>query len=113
MKNYRYYAEMPEDRGSKSGSRGYDPFTREWLRDLADDYRGHNNCIAVPLENGHRMFQGSTLRFDIYSAVNDRSNSPVEGSSTDGEYLRKRCVRIDAELARRLHPALFDYLERP
>jgi hypothetical protein len=48
---------------------------------------------------------------DAFVAVSGRSNSPVELGVPSEDYLRKRCVRIDADLARKLHPNLFARLE--
>lgn len=110
MKNYRFYAEMPAARGSKSASKQYGAFTRRRLEYCA--LRGeHVNCIAVPLEKGQPMWQGSTLNMDAFGGVTDRMNSPVEGISSSRDYLRKRCVRIGADLAATLHPRPAAYLK--
>lgn len=110
MKGYRFYAEMDEARGSKSASKRWGAFNRNWLQWYANE-NGYVNCIAVLLENGQPMYQGSTMRFDVISAVNGCSNAPVCLGGADNDYLRKRCVRIDEDLARRLHPRLFSVLE--
>ncbi len=113
MKGYRFYAEMPADRGSKSGSKKWEPFTKAFLAWLAKD-NFHNNCIAVPLdEKGQPMWCGNTFKMDAYVTDTDRSNSWPMGGVVERDYLRERCVRIDAALARKLHPKLFTYLERP
>ena len=112
MKGYRFYAELPDSWGSKSASKKQPAFTRKLLEGYAG--RGsHCNCIAVPLEDdGRPMYQGSTLNFDAFGVVLTHTPRSVEGVSSNAEYLRKRCVRIDEALARRLHPQLFTYLER-
>lgn len=119
MKNYRFYAELPDGQNSKSGSKHVYAFTREYLQNIADTGIC-NNCVAVLLDDkGQPLWHTPGLSstpsdsMDAISAVNGRSNAPVESCSVDRGYLRKRCVRIDETLARRLHPNLFAYLERP
>lgn len=111
MKDFKFYAELPDDgRQSKSGSKHYYAFTRAHLQDKAD--RGlRNNCIAIPLENGRPVYQGSTLNFDAFGVVLNNIPRSVEGCSSNQGYLRAKCVRISEELARCLHPNLFLYLE--
>lgn len=112
MKGYRFYAELPDSRGSKSGSKKWAPFTRRTLTNDAD-HGFHNNCIAVPLDDrGYLYWLHGMLMADCFAAVHGTSNSPVHGTSHSCDYLRIRCVRISAELARRLHPNLFAYLEK-
>lgn len=118
MKNYRFYAEMDEERGSKLASMRWGAFTRSWLNWFANE-NGYVNCVAIPLdEKGDPLWQqpGMSMHrsdfMDAIAAVNDRSNAPVESFSVERGYLRKRCVRIDEALARRLHPRLFSYLEK-
>lgn len=112
MKDFKFYAEMPEDRRSKSASIKFDAFTRDNLRTLAS--RGlHNNVIAVPLDDaGRPLWIGDTTSMDAFVTQVDRSNSPVAGGVVQQEYLRKRCVLIRESLARQLHPNLFFHLEK-
>lgn len=111
MKNFHFYAELPEARGSKSASKHWGPFTVSVLWGIA--HTGlRNNCIAVPLENGRPMYQGNTLNFDAFGVALEGVHNSVEGVGTTRDYLRKRCVRISEDLARKLHPALFTYLEK-
>lgn len=111
MKGYRFYAEMPETRGSKAGTKDYVPFTRKYLRQLAEG-RHHNNCLAVLVDELGPIPSARHSGFDAFCASTDRANEGrIELGSPMPEYLRKRCVRIDADLARRLHPNLFAFLE--
>jgi len=111
MKGYRFYAEMPEARGSKSGSKRHRPFTRRWLEAHAIA-GGRNNVIAVLLdEKGQPLWTPGTNCMAAICPINDCSNAPVQSGSPSIDYLRTRCVRIDAELAKKLHPNLFSYLE--
>ncbi len=48
---------------------------------------------------------------DCISAVQDISNSGVCGSSVSRGYLDERTTRIDEATARKLHPALFAFLD--
>lgn len=113
MKEYRFYAEMPEQQRSKSGSKQHLPFTRRTLRGLAEG--GHyNNCIAVLLdEKGGPLYHPHDDCVDAFAPLFERANSDVMLSGPSQGYLRRRCVRIDEALARRLHPALFLRLDAP
>ncbi len=108
---YRFYAEMPDGRGSKSASKRYVAFTRGWLS-VASEKGLHCNVIAVPLEKGKPLYvrgDGPT-RMDAFCAVAGPSNSFVEGSTVESGYLRERCVRVSKELALKLHPRMASYL---
>lgn len=111
MKGYRFYAELPDGRASKSASKRYAAFTRANLEQLAA--RGaHNNCVAVPLdEAGRPLWQGATMNADAVVSVRGTPNSPVCGGSVSRDYLRTRCVRVPQALACQLHPNLFTYLD--
>ncbi len=112
MKDFHFYAEMREARGSKAASKEWDAFTRKHLQALAA-LGFKNNCIAVPLENGRPLWQGNTMMMDAIVTANELTNRWPVGGSVEQDYLRKRCVRVSEELARQLHPNLFRYLERP
>jgi hypothetical protein len=114
MKGYRFYAEMEDARCSKSASKRWSPFTRGYLQNLAAG-SWHNNCIAVLLdESGQPLWCGKDRdQMDAICPVNGRPNASVELGLPSIGYLRTRCVRISAELAKKLHPNLFTYLEAP
>ncbi|MGA1831626.1 hypothetical protein [Rhizobium wenxiniae] len=111
MKDVHFFAEMPEERKSKSASKAYPhhPWTRETLRSFAMGGL-HVNVVAVIQGtarlgeiNGHKR----DVHYDSVSAVYDHENSAVASTGVTDGYLRKRAVRIDEALARKLHPALF------
>lgn len=112
MKGYSFYAEMQEARNSKSGSKRWLPFTRAMLAEgAARDQRC--NVVALYLDSKGRPFwQPGGDCADAVCPVFDVQNSPVETASVSRKYLRQRCVRVPEALARKLHPALFDYLDR-
>lgn len=111
MQKYRFYAEMPDNRRSKSASRHFGAFTRKMLERLAAA-GGHVNCIAVLLENGKPLWCGiGGLRMDAIACDVERGNGPVVLGTVDRDYLRQRCVRITADLAAKLHPRLATYLK--
>lgn len=112
MKGYRFYAEMPDQQRSKSGSKNQWAFNREFLHRVADTGM-HNNCIALMLEDGRPMWNSAGDKMDAIVPAGLRSNSAVCSGQVDQGYLRKRCVRIDAELARQLHPCLFSLIGSP
>lgn len=111
MNNYRFYAEMEDARSSKAASKRWPAFTRERLEGMAAG-GWHCNVIAVLLdEKGKTCWCGNTDKMDAFVAVSSQPNPPVELGTPSLGYLRKRCVRISEELARRLHPNLFKRLE--
>lgn len=101
MKGFRFYAELPENRGSKAANKRYRAFNRQYLESVARDGM-HVNCIAVMHANG----QNDVGDWDSFAPVSDRANAPVEAASVQGDYLRRRCVRISSDLALKLHPNL-------
>ena len=112
MKGFRFYAEMPQERKSKSASKA-NPFswTVAVLREKAD--QGFRcDLVAVPLcDMGCQLWQGNTLNFETISlAIEGNPLSYCIGVS-HREYLAERCTRIPEGLARKLSPELFRYLE--
>lgn len=110
MKGFQFYAEMPEARKSKSANKSFphNPFTRKQLEKIADS-GGRNNCLAVSTEN----VNGRSWRHypEGPSSVIDCNPYCINWNSYSLDYLKTRCVRISEELARKLHPELFAYLE--
>lgn len=108
---YRWYAEMPESRGSKSATKYHNAFTRAFLQNvIALGFR--HNCVAVPLNgDGQPLWIPGTLMMDAYAGVNDQSNAPVAGTTVEQAYLRRRCLRITPGMVEKLHPNLFNYLK--
>jgi hypothetical protein len=113
MKGFKFYAVMPNDRKSKSASKAYpfDPFTRRRLQEKANA-GGVGECLALSIDDhGGRSWRYNPeaatcgLDFEQYGPTHITMN----GVSL--EYLAARCVLISEELARLLHPALFEYLE--
>lgn len=101
MKGYRFYAEMPPERGSKSASKRYphQPFTRAAVRELAE--RGARlECLAVLAGPRH----------DTLDALAHEPGGIALVPAT-ADFLRKRCVRIGEDVARKLDPSLFAYLD--
>jgi hypothetical protein len=112
MKDFHFYAEMPEGRKSKSASKAYpfQPWTRATLKRYAAEGRHVNVCAVLVSDSAYLSAQGDVMR-EAISALLDQPNSPVCGSSASRGYLDKRTVRIDEATARLLHPALFAYLD--
>lgn len=109
MNGFHFYAEMPEERKSKSASKAFphQPWTRKTLQGYAD--KGINvNVTAVSTEREHRHH--GTI--DAIGAVYYHPNSDVATTGVSRDYLRKRTVRVPEALARKLHPALFEVLDR-
>lgn len=105
MEGVRFYAEMQDERGSKSGSRRWKPFTRATLAAGAEEGQ---RCNVVAIFPGNSRLGD---QWDGIGSVLGTSNSPVCSVSPDSGYLRKRCVRVSEALARKLHPRLFATLD--
>lgn len=109
MNGYKFHAEMPEARKSKGASKAYPaPFTRAGLKALAASGGLCNVCAAF----GESFLSQGGVMVEIVSAVFSHENSSVACNSASREYLLERTVRIDEATARKLHPALFSYLDR-
>lgn len=112
MKGFRFYAEMLEERKSKSASKAYPffPWTVKALRKhAAQGFR----CDVVALildDNGRPVYSGQWIADAIGVAISDNRLSYCHAGVAD-DYLRSRCVRIPEDLARILSPELFRYLE--
>lgn len=120
MKGFRFYAEMPEARKSKSASKAYPffPWTVAALESRADagEFAGHlvnlAPCVtAVELDDSGRPVWNNDGTFGIVAAAIDGNHHSYGYCSASREYLAKRCVRIPETLARKLSPELFNYLE--
>lgn len=107
MNGYKFFAVMPNARKSKSASIKH---PMSWTRATMHYHAKHGayvECLAVTTDGaGHENLECA----GALMADNDQA---VCGSSTSRDYLRKRCVRISESLARKLHPALFRYLDQP
>lgn len=103
MKGYKFYAEMPDSWGSKSGCKSHRSFTRATLREW-------NHC-PVAAVFGDVWLDGGNPVYECVASVYFHENSAVGTTAIAVDRLRKRCVRIDEALARRLHPALFEGLD--
>lgn len=112
MKGFQFYAVLPQARGSKAASKAYphDPFTVERLRQKATAGQ-RVECFALDIAD----HAGQSWRYNPQGAAcvldfeSDRAS--IGFTSVSLEWLRKRCTRIPATLARELHPELFEYLE--
>lgn len=111
MDGYRFFAVMSDARKSKSASKQYpmQPWTRKTLESYADAGR-YVECMAVSDES---FISDGQVCYECAGALIADNDQAVCGSSTSRDYLRKRCVRISESLARKLHPALFRYLDQP
>lgn len=111
MKGYHFYTTMPDERKSKSASKAWPrPFTRATLRDFAQEAPCYVECLAVDPESFSDGMPGGR-KFECAGALQADNDQAVCGSSCSREYLRDRCIRISEAPARKLHPALFRYLE--
>ena len=114
MQGYRFYAVMPESRGSKSASKAhpFDPWTVARLKAKADEgFRA--DLVAVMLDPhrpGQPVYTNAGYLESLSPAIEGNPLSyAVNGVSRD--YLAKRATRVPADLARRLSPELFTRLE--
>jgi hypothetical protein len=112
MKGYRFYAEMPESRGSKSASKKNPLFhwTVKALRERAA--AGFKACVtAIDLQDDGRPYFNNDGTICATATAIDGNHLSYCGASVSGDYLRLRATRIPEELARQLSPELFRYLE--
>lgn len=110
MKGFRFYAVMPDERKSKSASKRYPhaPWTRAYLKACAE--RGeYVECVGVAIDASW-VSDGAVL-YECAGALMKDNDQAVCGSSCSTAFLRERCTSIDEATARKLHPALFRYLE--
>lgn len=110
MDGYKFFAVMPDARKSKSASKQYpmQPWTRKTLQGYADAGR-YVECMAVSDESFIDVL--GDICHEYIGALQAGNDQAVCGSNISRDYLRERCVRISESLARKLHPALFRYLE--
>lgn len=107
MKGYRLFAELPDNRGSKHASKKYDQFDKTYLRNLAASGL-KANMVALLLDDDNQP---------MYNVAGDKMDAIVSEfggfflSQVTRGWLDKRCVRIDEDLARKLCPAMFKFLE--
>lgn len=113
MKGYRFYAAMPEARGSKSASKAnpFDPWTVARLKEKAAD--GFKTDLVAVLVNdtGAPYWQGATGNMDAVSTAIEGNAFSYCFCSVGREWLAKRCTRVPEDLARQLSPELFTYLK--
>ena len=112
MKVYRFYAEMPEGRRSKSASKANPfPWTVAALRDrAAQGFRC--TLVAVPLDDdGRPLWHETDLCMDAVTVAIEGNHYHYGWNSVHVDYLRNRCTRISEDLARVLSHELFRYLE--
>lgn len=111
MQGYRFYAVMPESRGSKSASKAhpFDPWTVARLKAKADEgFRA--DVVAVMLDRGQPVYTNAGYLESLSPAIAGNPLSyAVNWVSRD--YLAKRATRVPVDLARRLSPELFTRLE--
>lgn len=113
MKGFRFYAEMPESRRSKSASKAHPffPWTVAALRERAES-SGFRACVtAVYLQDDGRPLYTATGNVECASVAIDENHSSYCTTSASREYLGKRCTRVPEAVARMLSPELFAYLE--
>lgn len=117
MKGYRFYAEMPAARKSKSASKA-NPFFPWNVKALNERAKQGFRCdlVAVYLAENGRPYWGRASGGD--SDCMDSMTTAIEGNPlsycgamVSRDYLRNRCTRIPENLARQLAPALFSRLE--
>lgn len=110
MKGYQFHAEMPDSWASKSGCKSHRPFTRALLKEWAAEGK-HCPIIAVLQGPEHRLVSDGEVTIECFGSVYGHDNSAVCGTSVSRAYLDERTVRIDEATARKLHPALFQFLD--
>lgn len=108
MKDFHFYAEMPEARASKRATKAWPvPFTREGIRRAV---KAGNRFNVAAVYTGDEYRRPGGMREAIASMF-DHENSDVTVTGASIDFLASRCVRIDEATARLSHPALFARLD--
>lgn len=112
MKDFAFYAEMPDDRRSKAASKAFPvPFIRAGIK-RAVAAGAQFNVTAAFTGAEYLFHDGQGPRREAIAALFDHPNSAVATTGVDPRWLANRCVRIDEATARKSHPALFEVLDR-
>lgn len=110
MLGYRFYAEMPEARKSKSASKAFPvPHTRAGIKRAVAAGNRFNVCAVLQPAEVYHGASGATL--EAIAAVFDHDNSGVCLTGVSPQWLRERTTHIDEATARKSHPALFARLD--
>lgn len=112
MKGYRFYAEMPVTRKSKSANKTFphDPWTVARLKaKAADGFRC--DLIAILLDESGRPEWDNGLYMHAFSVAIEGNPLSYNYGSVHRDYVRERATRIPESLARQLSPELFVRLE--
>lgn len=113
MKNFRFYAEMPQERKSKSASKSnpFFPWTVESISKIAaiNSAKHSSICdvVAVILDDHGKPLYGHEDRIEAISTAIEGNDFSYSHNAISREYLNKRCTRIGADLARQIAPNLF------
>ena len=112
MKGFRFYAEMPEERKSKSASKAnpFFPWTVAALRKRAAQGFRCDSVALIIGANGRPVYSGNWMADAVGVAIAGSGLSYCHAQVAD-DYLAKRCTRVPEDLARILSPGLFRYLE--
>ena len=110
MKGYRFYAVMPESRGSKSASKRhpFDPWTVARLKEkAAEGFRC--DLVALALDEKGRVYweRAGTDRMSAIATAIEGDHLSYMYCGISRAWLAKRATRIPAELARQLSPEFF------
>ncbi len=109
MKGYRFYAELPYERGSKAATKKHPAFTRANIREHMEA-GGKINCVAIVLDENDTPYVSSSGNLTSISAALIIQDSGVSVAPMHRDYLHHKCVRIPAEWVRKLHPSLWSYV---
>ena len=92
MKGYRFYADYSSAKLKRKG--GDAP-----------------NVLAVATDIMPRLGDRGQLLFECAVAVFEHANSGVCWGAASRDYIAECCKRLSEEEARRIHPAIFVYLD--
>lgn len=101
MEGFRFYLEYPDPASKREGT-------------VKKPGNHSGNVLAVILQSGGReesFISRGEIMVECITAVYFTPNSDVCCSSCSIGYLRSNCKRIPEQLARKIHPKLFQYLE--
>ncbi len=115
MKGYRFFADMPDARKSKSANKSFPffPWTVAALRTRAEESGYRADVLALCLDDQGGMFWNNDSTVECVAVTIAGNPHSYGNASASRDYIRQRCTRIPESLARLLSPELFNnYLDK-
>jgi hypothetical protein len=116
MKGYRFFRDCGSPDGETEIDIGKQRFIyqcrKRGIKPTQDTSVG--NVIALFLDDWNNViahWDGHTYAVDCYAGIFFRNNSDVTTDSVSHAYLRDNCIRVSADVARKIHPRMFAVID--